>query len=145
MTTITARTRTLEGNELPLMPVRVKVTIPEKLDIPLPPPSRALSEILSVDQATPDNHVPRDPRLIRLTGIHPFNVEPTLTSLFNEGIHYPVGHIQCELTRVNIGFLTSIELFYVRNHGPVPRVRDHDIPTWELRVEGLVSFHSIRF
>lgn len=55
-------------------------------DIPLPPPSKAPTEILSVDLDTPDNHVPRDPRLIRLTGVHPFNVEPPLTTLFKEGI-----------------------------------------------------------
>ncbi|EEA25715.1 hypothetical protein TMatcc_006054 [Talaromyces marneffei ATCC 18224] len=90
-------------------------------DIPLPPPSKAPTEILSVDRDTPDNHVPRDPRLIRLTGVHPFNVEPPLTTLFKEG------------------FLTSPELFYVRNHGPVPRVRDEDIPKWELSIEGLVE------
>lgn len=59
-------------------------------DIPLPPPSRALTEILSVDRDTPDNHVPRDPRLIRLTGVHPFNVEPPLTTLFNEGTSKPI-------------------------------------------------------
>lgn len=34
------------------------------------------------------------------------------------------------------GFLTSPELFYVRNHGPVPQVLDEDIPTWELSIEG---------
>lgn len=90
MTTITTHTKTIEGNGLHLTPGRIKaedIPIPEKPDIPLPPPSKALSEILSVDRATPDNHVPRDPRLLRLTGVHPFNVEPPLTSLFNEGIH----------------------------------------------------------
>lgn len=54
-------------------------------DIPLPPPSKVPTEILSIDKNTPDHHVPRDPRLIRLTGVHPFNVEPPLTPLFNEG------------------------------------------------------------
>ncbi|EAW07550.1 nitrate reductase NiaD [Aspergillus clavatus NRRL 1] len=90
-------------------------------DIPLPPPSKIPTEILSQDKGTPDSHVPRDPRLIRLTGVHPFNVEPPLTALFNEG------------------FLTSPELFYVRNHGPVPLVRDEDIPNWEISIEGLVE------
>ncbi|KAJ5793820.1 Eukaryotic molybdopterin oxidoreductase [Penicillium paradoxum] len=90
-------------------------------DIPLPPPSKSPVEILDIDKGTPDNHVPRDPRLIRLTGVHPFNVEPPLTTLYNEG------------------FLTSPELFYVRNHGPVPQVRDADIPDWELSIEGLVE------
>ena len=89
--------------------------------IPLPPTSKEPSEVLDVDKNTPDSHVPRDPRLIRLTGVHPFNVEAPLTELFNEG------------------FLTSPELFYVRNHGAVPQVREEDIPNWEFTVEGLVE------
>ncbi|KAJ5676988.1 Eukaryotic molybdopterin oxidoreductase [Penicillium maclennaniae] len=36
-------------------------------------------------------------------------------------------------------FLTSPELFYVRNHGPVPQVLDEDIPNWELSIEGRVT------
>ncbi|CAG8943566.1 unnamed protein product [Penicillium salamii] len=94
---------------------------PAEPDLPLPPPSTKPSEILDVDKITPDSHVPRDPRLIRLTGVHPFNVEPPLTALYNEG------------------FLTSPELFYVRNHGPVPQVFDEDIPNWEISIEGLVE------
>lgn len=54
-------------------------------DIPLPPPSTIPTEILTIDKDTPDSHVPRDPRLIRLTGVHPFNVEAPLTDLYNEG------------------------------------------------------------
>ncbi|KIN02456.1 hypothetical protein OIDMADRAFT_102614 [Oidiodendron maius Zn] len=95
--------------------------VSELSDIPLPPPSKAPQDILSVDRDTPDHHVPRDPRLIRLTGVHPFNVEAPLTQLFDEG------------------FLTSQELFYVRNHGPVPKVLDDEVPTWELSVEGMVE------
>lgn len=91
------------------------------MEIPLPPPSTIPTEILDVDLKTPDSHVPRDPRLIRLTGVHPFNVEAPLTPLFNEG------------------FLTSPELFYVRNHGAVPQVRDEDIIDWKFTVEGLVD------
>lgn len=91
-------------------------------DFPLPPPSIVPSlNVLDVDIKTPDFHVPRDPRLIRLTGVHPFNVEAPLTDLFKEG------------------FLTSPELFYVRNHGPVPQVKDEDIPDWTFTVEGLVD------
>ena len=90
----------------------------EEVEIPLPPPTSIPTEILEVDKKTPDAHVPRDPRLIRLTGVHPFNVEPPLTALFNEG------------------FLTSPELFYVRNHGAVPEVKDEDIPDWSFSVEG---------
>lgn len=83
-----------------------------------PPPARPRVQVLDIDKKTPDSHVPRDPRLIRLTGVHPFNVEAPLSDLFNEG------------------FLTSPELFYVRNHGAVPEVHDADIPDWEFSVEG---------
>jgi nitrate reductase (NAD(P)H) len=97
------------------------VTDDEQVEIPLPPPTQAPTEVLDVDLKTPDSHVPRDPRLIRLTGVHPFNVEAPLTELFNEG------------------FLTSPELFYVRNHGAVPQVSDEDIIDWKFTVEGLVE------
>ncbi|KAJ4364435.1 hypothetical protein N0V83_009029 [Neocucurbitaria cava] len=90
-------------------------------DFPLPPPANTPPQVLDVDKATPDSHVPRDPRLIRLTGVHPFNVEAPLTDLFNEG------------------FLTSPELFYVRNHGAVPEVHDEDCMDWEFSVEGMVA------
>jgi nitrate reductase (NAD(P)H) len=93
----------------------------ETLSFPLPPPTTIPTTVLDVDRQTPDSHVPRDSRLIRLTGVHPFNVEAPLTELFNEG------------------FLTSPELFYVRNHGAVPEVHDEDIPNWEFSVEGLVA------
>lgn len=63
-----------------------EILTPNISGIPLPPPSKAPTEILSVDKETPDNHVPRDPRLIRLTGVHPFNVEPPLTALYKEGM-----------------------------------------------------------
>lgn len=89
-------------------------------DIPLPPPSTEPTEVLAIDKNTPDSHVPRDPRLIRLTGVHPFNVEAPLSALFNEG------------------FLTSPELFYVRNHGAVPQVQDEDVLDWEFSVGGYV-------
>lgn len=87
----------------------------------LPPPTTVPTEILKEDLKTPDNHVPRDPRLIRLTGIHPFNVEAPLSALYDEG------------------FLTSPELFYVRNHGAVPEVDDASISDWEFSIEGLVE------
>ena len=90
----------------------------DEVEIPLPPPTNPPTQILHIDKKTPDAHVPRDPRLIRLTGTHPFNVEPPLSALFNEG------------------FLTSPELFYVRNHGAVPEVKDQDIPDWQFSVEG---------
>ncbi|KAH7385233.1 nitrate reductase [Phaeosphaeria sp. MPI-PUGE-AT-0046c] len=92
-----------------------------ELDFALPPPTTIPTQTLDVDRTTPDAHVHRDPRLIRLTGVHPFNVEAPLTDLFNEG------------------FLTSPELFYVRNHGAVPEVQDSECIDWEFSVEGLVA------
>ena len=58
----------------------------EQQNSPLPPPSNIPAKILDLDKLTPDKHVPRDPRLIRLTGVHPFNAEAPLTELFNQGI-----------------------------------------------------------
>nr|UDL09448.1 nitrate reductase [Ampelomyces quisqualis] len=97
------------------------ITSTSEPDFALPPTSNPPKEILDVDKPTPDAHVPRDPRLIRLTGVHPFNVEAPLTDLFNEG------------------FLTTPELFYVRNHGAVPEVQDSECLDWEFSVEGLVA------
>ena len=91
---------------------------------PLPPKSRT-NKVLAEDLKTPDSHVERDPRLIRLTGIHPFNVEAPLSDLFNEG------------------FITTKDLHYVRNHGAVPLVADDEVLDWEFTVEGMVE-HPIK-
>lgn len=85
------------------------------------PPKTRQNKVLPEDLKTPDNHVERDPRLIRLTGVHPFNVEAPLSDLFDEG------------------FITSKDLHYVRNHGPVPRVEDEGILDWDFTVEGMVE------
>lgn len=93
----------------------------DDVNFPLPPKSAAPTEVLEIDKKTPDSWLPRDPRLIRLTGVHPFNVEAPLSDLYNEG------------------FLTSPELFYVRNHGHVPQVEDDAIPNWTFSIEGMVE------
>ncbi|OQD82202.1 hypothetical protein PENANT_c023G00469 [Penicillium antarcticum] len=123
MATITTQTKAEDTIDFKNGHITVEdiIASPAEPDIPLPPPLKSPVDILDVDKGTPDNHVPRDPRLIRLTGVHPFNVEPPLTVLYKEG------------------FLTSPELFYVRNHGPVPQVNDEDIPNWEISIEGLVE------
>jgi nitrate reductase (NAD(P)H) len=95
-------------------------------DYILPPPTTIPTKTLDVDKPTPDAHVPRDPRLIRLTGVHPFNVEAPLTDLFNEG------------------FLTSPELFYVRNHGAVPEVLGGGVMSTLLQnIESMLTSHSL--
>ena len=100
-------------DELPSAQIDVEFPLPPQTDIP--------TKVLDADAKTPDSWLPRDPRLIRLTGNHPFNVEAPLSDLYDQG------------------FLTSPELFYVRNHGPVPRVEDEQALSWELSVEGLVE------
>ncbi|KAI1176934.1 nitrate reductase [Nemania sp. FL0916] len=87
----------------------------------LPPKNRPGNAVLSEDLNTPDSHVVRDPRLIRLTGTHPFNVEAPLSDLYDEG------------------FLTTKDLHYVRNHGPVPKVEDTDVMEWDFTIEGMVN------
>eukprot|EP00546_Thalassionema_frauenfeldii_P009872 CAMPEP_0178920376 /NCGR_PEP_ID=MMETSP0786-20121207/14971_1 /TAXON_ID=186022 /ORGANISM="Thalassionema frauenfeldii, Strain CCMP 1798" /LENGTH=904 /DNA_ID=CAMNT_0020594437 /DNA_START=27 /DNA_END=2741 /DNA_ORIENTATION=+ len=57
------------------------------------------------DVGTPDEWIPRDGRLVRLTGRHPFNVEPPLS------VHQ------------RYQFLTPSSLHYVRNHGAVPKLQ----------------------
>ena len=61
----------------------------ESADYPLPPPS-IQPQVLDIDKKTPDHHVPRDSRLIRLTGVHPFNVEPPLSALYDEGTNQAI-------------------------------------------------------
>jgi nitrate reductase (NAD(P)H) len=80
-----------------------------------------LTDILDVDLKTKDFHVPRDERLVRLTGSHPFNCEPPSALSFSQG------------------FITPTNLHFVRNHGPVPQVSDNEIPDWTFQVEGLVD------
>ena len=75
-------------------------------------------QVISIDEAdqfSPDNWIPRSDKLIRLTGKHPLNGEPQLTSIFEAGL------------------ITPNSLHYVRNHGAVPHL------LWEthvLEVEG---------
>lgn len=56
------------------------------------------------DAQTPDAWLPRDGRLVRLTGKHPFNVEPPV-SVLNK-----------------YRFITPCSLHYVRNHGACPKL-----------------------
>lgn len=123
-----------ESDRFPLSPPQTEYSpdIPsrrasasEDVDIDLLPPlTRVPDKVLQEDKNTPDWHVPRDARLVRLTGNHPFNAEAPLSELFTEG------------------FLTSPELFYVRNHGAVPQVDDQDVLDWQFTVEGYTNlFH----
>lgn len=88
---------------------------------PTLPTSLPPAVVSAQDTQTPDNWVKRDERLVRLTGKHPFNCEARLGDLFAAG------------------FLTPTELFYVRNHGAVPRVDEEAARAWTVRVHGLVK------
>ncbi|KXN90611.1 Nitrate reductase [NADPH], partial [Leucoagaricus sp. SymC.cos] len=70
---------------------------------------------------TPDAWIPRDPRMVRLTGKHPFNAEAKLKDLFAQG------------------FLTPSNLFFVRNHGAVPKIDRQMANEWKLKVHGLCA------
>ncbi|GAA5984122.1 hypothetical protein JCM10908_006059 [Rhodotorula pacifica] len=88
---------------------------------PLPSTSKLPSEADPQTKGTPDQWIPRDERLVRLTGKWPFNCEPALPDLW-EG-----------------GFLTPPSLHYVRNHGVVPQVSLQEAADWTLEISGLVE------
>ena len=58
---------------------------------------------VEADAGTKDAWIPRDPRMLRLTGRHPFNSEAPLDDLMASGL------------------ITKTALHFVRNHGAVPR------------------------
>lgn len=72
-----------------------EASIGTQKSIPLLPPHSGRTYILDKDKDTPDNHVPRDGRLIRLTGVHPFNAEAPLTPLYSDGMAYNVRYSVC--------------------------------------------------
>ncbi|EGZ10422.1 hypothetical protein PHYSODRAFT_337236 [Phytophthora sojae] len=75
-----------------------------------------MAQIDPRDVGTPDEWVPRHPELIRLTGRHPFNCEPPL--------------------KYTSTFITPMALHYVRNHGPVPKLK---WDTHTFSIDGLVK------
>ncbi|KAG6852835.1 hypothetical protein C0991_008708 [Blastosporella zonata] len=95
-------------------------TRPREIDTALPPVPRdeACKNVDSQDVGTPDSWVIRDHRMVRLTGKHPFNAEAKLNDLFAQG------------------FLTPSNLFFVRNHGAVPKVDIELAREWSLTIHG---------
>lgn len=82
------------------------------------PKTHQCTEIDPRDVGSPDDWIPRHPDLVRLTGKHPFNCEPNIGSMLDQG------------------FITPVSMHYVRNHGKCPRI------TWAehtLTVKGLVD------
>lgn len=75
------------------------------------------------DEKTPDKWIPRDGRMVRLTGRHPFNSEPPVAELTKHNPENP--------------FITPGNLHIIRNHGTVPQL---SWDTHQLSLEGpLVS------
>ena len=83
------------------------------------PKDHLATEVDDRDKNTPDKWVPRHPDLVRLTGKHPFNCEPPLSDL------------------VDNGFITPVSLHYVRNHGKA--ASDMKWETHRVVVKGLVE------
>ncbi|CAM9091374.1 unnamed protein product, partial [Chrysoparadoxa australica] len=82
------------------------------------PPNEEVTEVDDRDKGTPDDWVKRHPALVRLTGRHPFNVEPPIYQEFDHG------------------FITPVSLHYVRNHGAACNL---SYETHTLKVNGLVE------
>ncbi|KAA8498335.1 Nitrate reductase NADH 2 [Porphyridium purpureum] len=82
-------------------------------------PQHVETEALDVDKSTPDAWVPRSKELIRLTGKHPFNCEPEIGLLLDQG------------------FFTPPSIHYIRNHGYA--MKDISWETHELTIGGLVG------
>jgi nitrate reductase (NAD(P)H) len=79
------------------------------------------------DEKTPDKWIPRDGRMVRLTGRHPYNSEPPVAELTKHNPENP--------------FLIPGNLHIIRNHGTVPKL---DWDTHQLSVEGLFVMNSMR-
>ncbi|KAF8649084.1 hypothetical protein AX16_006031 [Volvariella volvacea WC 439] len=94
-------------------------SLPNSFRLPDLPIDEACKDIDAQDAGTPDSWVPRDPRLVRLTGKHPFNAEALSKDLFSQG------------------FFTPSSLFFVRNHGSVPRVDSKMAEEWKVQIHGL--------
>lgn len=82
------------------------------------PLATLLVQIDKKDADTPDNWVPRDSRILRLTGRHPLNCEP------------PMEHL------MSYGFITPPSIHFVRNHGAAPQL---SWKTHRIEINGLVD------
>merc|ERR1719506_2481014 len=71
------------------------------------------------DEKNSDHWIPRNPRMNRLTGIHPFNSEAPLSELRDHGfITPPRLHIVRRRNEPVVAeFITPPRLHIVRNHG----------------------------
>lgn len=67
-----------------------------------------VTEIDSRDAATPDKWVPRHPRLVRLTGRHPFNCEPPLPDLVERGFITPTSLRESMISQFRVRCLAHL-------------------------------------
>ncbi|KAJ2926667.1 hypothetical protein H1R20_g10437, partial [Candolleomyces eurysporus] len=118
-----ATLQALEANGVPEASLRPRV-LPDAFKAPAIPRDQVSSTIDAQDKGTPDEWVPRDPRMVRLTGKHPFNAEAKLTDLYSQG------------------FFTSTNLFFVRNHGAVPKVDAQMARDWKVEISGIDDFRK---
>ncbi|GAX75762.1 hypothetical protein CEUSTIGMA_g3205.t1 [Chlamydomonas eustigma] len=88
---------------------------PSDLDYALHAPATAVDK---KDADTPDSWIPRDPRILRLTGRHPLNCEPPMDVL------------------MSYGFITPPSVHYVRSHGPAAQ---RHWSTHKVEINGLVD------
>ncbi|KAG2006713.1 acyl-CoA dehydrogenase [Coprinopsis cinerea AmutBmut pab1-1] len=93
--------------------------LPDTLPYPSLPQEEVCRVIDQQDKGTPDEWVPRDSRMVRLTGKHPFNAEARLKDLYS------------------YGFFTPSNLFFVRNHGAVPKIDEPTAREWKVEISGL--------
>eukprot|EP00177_Eucheuma_denticulatum_P008193 GFKZ01014914.1.p1 GENE.GFKZ01014914.1~~GFKZ01014914.1.p1 ORF type:complete len:918 (+),score=135.57 GFKZ01014914.1:154-2907(+) len=82
------------------------------------PKTHLASDIDDRDKGSPDDWIPRHPALVRLTGKHPFNCEPPIGMMLDQG------------------FITPVSLHYVRNHGKCPQMDWH---SHRLTISGAVG------
>lgn len=106
---------------------------------PLPSTSRSTEGALA-DKGSPDDGIIRDEALVRLTGKWPFNCEPSLPDLWSQ-VRLATGRCwllgaRADASHFAQGFLTPTRLFYVRNHGIVPKVSQADAEAWQFEVSG---------
>jgi nitrate reductase (NAD(P)H) len=89
--------------------------LPGSAEWPLHDPATSVDK---KDADTPDSWIPRDERILRLTGRHPLNCEPPMDQL------------------MKYGFITPVSIHYVRNHGAAPSLKwsEHKIT-----INGLVD------
>src|SRR5690606_34518837 len=67
-------------------PIHAKILENEYSGLPPVPKSEEPTKVLPVDINSADSHVPRDERMVRLTGNHPYNVEAPLPVLMEKGL-----------------------------------------------------------